>query len=102
MCFFNDMNATVAIVRCESYRANLVEAAVRRGIDLLGGIGAFAAKGERILLKPNALWATDPEKCVVTHPEVFGAVARLLARVTGNRGNTGDFIVPDRILHNIF
>jgi uncharacterized protein (DUF362 family)/Pyruvate/2-oxoacid:ferredoxin oxidoreductase delta subunit len=71
------MNATVAIVRCETYRANLVEASVRRGIDLLGGISVFAEKGERILLKPNALWATDPVKCVVSHPEVFGAVARL-------------------------
>jgi uncharacterized protein (DUF362 family)/Pyruvate/2-oxoacid:ferredoxin oxidoreductase delta subunit len=71
------MNSTVVIVRCETYQADLVEAAVLRGIDLLGGMGEFAVKGERILLKPNALWATDPEKCVVTHPEVFGAVARL-------------------------
>ena len=33
---------------------------------------------ERILLKPNVLWGTDPERCVVTHPSVFKAVALLL------------------------
>jgi uncharacterized protein (DUF362 family)/NAD-dependent dihydropyrimidine dehydrogenase PreA subunit len=71
------MNATVAIVRCKTYGADEVQAAVRRGIDLLGGTSAFIRKGERILLKPNALWATDPLHCVVTHPELFGAVARL-------------------------
>jgi uncharacterized protein (DUF362 family)/Pyruvate/2-oxoacid:ferredoxin oxidoreductase delta subunit len=71
------MNSTVAIVRCESYDQHTVAAAVRRGIDLLGGVAAFTRRGERILLKPNALWATDPARCVVTHPSVLAAVVRV-------------------------
>ena len=71
----------VAIVACGSYNQSEVNDAVTKGISLLGGIGRFCRSGERILLKPNVLWGTDPERCVVTHPSVFKAVA-LLYRVT--------------------
>ena len=64
----------VAIVKCDSYGAQEVEAAVNKGLSLLGGAGKFAAKGEKILFKPNILWPTNPDKCVVTHPAVFKAV----------------------------
>ncbi len=68
----------VAIVACGSYNQSEVNDAVTKGISLLGGIGRFCRSGERILLKPNVLWGTDPERCVVTHPSVFKAVALLL------------------------
>ncbi len=67
----------VAIVRCTSYAADETAKAAGRGLGLLGGAGAFAKKGEKILLKPNWLAASAPEKCVVTHPAVFEAVAGL-------------------------
>jgi uncharacterized protein (DUF362 family)/ferredoxin len=52
--------------------------AVKRGIDLLGGPGAFAKPGEAILLKPNLLAPDSPEKATITHPMVFRAVAEVL------------------------
>ena len=64
----------VALVRCESYDKNEVKASVQRGIDLLGGAGAFAKPGEKILLKPNWIMAVPPERCATTHPAVFKAV----------------------------
>jgi uncharacterized protein (DUF362 family)/Pyruvate/2-oxoacid:ferredoxin oxidoreductase delta subunit len=67
----------VAIIRCETYHYDLVKTAVERGIALLGGLGIFVQKGERILLKPNLLSATPPEKCVTTHPSLFRAVAEV-------------------------
>jgi len=51
--------AEVVLVRCTSYDNHEVEGAIRRGIDLLGGVKRFAKKGERILLKPT-LQAADP------------------------------------------
>jgi len=66
----------VALVRCDGYEPELVENAVGRGIELLGGIGRFATPGQTLLLKPNLLVARDPERAVTTHPSVFGAVAR--------------------------
>jgi len=68
----------VALVRCESYDEAEVGAAVKRGLDLLGGPAAFVKPGEKIVLKPNVLIGTHPDKCVTTHPAVFVAVGRLL------------------------
>ncbi len=68
----------VAVIRCETYEPGAVDEAVRRGLGLLGGAEAFAGPGERIVLKPNLLVASAPEKAVTTHPAVFSAVARAL------------------------
>ena len=73
------MKSKVAIIRCNSYDAAEVKAAVSRGIELIGGAGAFVKKGEKILLKVNLLVGEVPEKCVTTHPVVFRAVAELFA-----------------------
>ncbi len=68
--------SVVALVRCTSYEPGAVQAAVDRGIALLGGIERFASPGETILLKPNLLVAREPERAVTTHPSVFRAVAQ--------------------------
>jgi uncharacterized protein (DUF362 family)/NAD-dependent dihydropyrimidine dehydrogenase PreA subunit len=69
--------SVVALVRCSDYEIDQVNDAVRRGIELLGGIPRFARPNEKIVLKPNLLMGQNPEKCVNTHPSVFSAVARL-------------------------
>ena len=74
----------VALVRCTSYDEASVLAAVRHGMDLLGGMGQFIQPGEKILLKPNVLVGDVPEKNVSPHPAVFKAVARLAAEITPN------------------
>ena len=68
----------VAIVRCESYDEDEVYKALKKGIDLLGGVNKFFKKGERILLKPNVLFGEDPKKASLTHPAVFNAMIRVL------------------------
>lgn len=70
--------SVVAIVSCESYESALVESAVRKGLDLIGGIGRIVKPSDKILLKPNVLRGSDPERCVTTHPEVFRAVAKVM------------------------
>jgi uncharacterized protein (DUF362 family)/ferredoxin len=72
------MKSKVALVQCGEYDDELVFKAVKKGVDLLGGISAFVRPGERIVLKPNVLIASSPEKCVTTHPTVFKAVGKLL------------------------
>lgn len=66
----------VALVRCDDY-SDAAKAA-KLAIDLIGGIGAFADKGEKLLLKPNFLTKCPPEKACTTHPEVFRGVAECL------------------------
>ncbi|HAJ57125.1 MAG TPA: hypothetical protein DCL35_05075 [Candidatus Omnitrophica bacterium] len=72
----------VSLVKCSSYYAEDVEAAVKHSVDLLGGIGRFVSPGEKVLLKPNLLTDAAPEKGITTHPEVVRAVIRLIKPVT--------------------
>jgi uncharacterized protein (DUF362 family)/NAD-dependent dihydropyrimidine dehydrogenase PreA subunit len=81
--------STVALVSCPDYDEARVLAALRRGVDLLGGSERFAASGERLLLKPNVLVGAAPGRNVTTHPAVFKAVARLLLE-RGARLSYGD------------
>jgi uncharacterized protein (DUF362 family) len=77
------MNATeikskVALVPCASYDDAEVLAAMKTGIDLIGGIGCFVKPGEKIVLKPNVLIGAGPDKCVCTHPAILRAAAKIL------------------------
>ncbi len=74
----------VVIVRCEGYDPAKVRKAIKKGIDLLGGISRFVKKGEKLLLKPNLLSADPPEKCVTTHPAVFKAAAEIFLEAGGD------------------
>jgi uncharacterized protein (DUF362 family)/NAD-dependent dihydropyrimidine dehydrogenase PreA subunit len=65
----------VVLVRCNTYDQNIVNKAVGRGLELLGGPQLFMNSGEQLLLKPNLLAADPPEKNTATHPAVFQAVA---------------------------
>ena len=85
----SNKRSTVALVRCDNYSPEKVQAAMKRGLDLLGGVGTFAAKGEKILLKPNILSGESPEKCISPHPEVFRAVAKEFS-ATGAALSYGD------------
>lgn len=68
----------VALVACDYYRDDTVYAALKKGLDLLGGIYGIVKPGEKILLKPNVLIGSAPEKCVCTHPAVLKAAGKIL------------------------
>lgn len=61
----------------------MVQEAVGRSVELLGGIGAFVKPGMKVLIKPNMLAAKTADKAVTTHPEVVRAVIRLVRQVGG-------------------
>jgi uncharacterized protein (DUF362 family)/Pyruvate/2-oxoacid:ferredoxin oxidoreductase delta subunit len=79
----------VSIVRCADYDRVRLLGAVRRAVDLLGGISVFVKPGERVLIKPNLLKASPPADAVITHPEVLRAVIRLV-REAGGEALVGD------------
>ncbi|MCU0235954.1 MAG: DUF362 domain-containing protein [Acidobacteria bacterium] len=81
--------SAVALVACPDYDETRVLAALRRGVDLLGGIQGFAGSGDRLLLKPNILVGALPQKHVTTHPAVLRAMG-LLLQETGARVRFGD------------
>jgi uncharacterized protein (DUF362 family)/Pyruvate/2-oxoacid:ferredoxin oxidoreductase delta subunit len=64
----------VSIARCRTYDPGEVRSAVAASLGYLGGMGKFAGKGQRVLVKPNLLTSRPPEAAVTTHPAVAQAV----------------------------
>jgi len=72
------IKSVVALAACDSYEEDKVYAAVKKALDLIGGINSIIKPGEKIVLKPNVLIGSAPDKCVCTHPAVFKAVGKIL------------------------
>ncbi len=71
----------VSIIKCRSYDSDLVQEAVRKAIDLIGGILNFIKPQSTVLVKPNLLMAKEPEFGIDTHPEVVRAVIKILKEI---------------------
>lgn len=84
------MKSKVAVIPCDSYEEEQVYQAVRKGVQLLGGMDAFVGHEEKLLLKPNLLSKASIEKAVTTHPSVFSAVTKLLREEGYNNLVYGD------------
>ncbi len=52
-------------------------AATRTAVKLLGGMGAFVRKGDKVCIKPNMSFANPPDWATTTHPEVIQTLARM-------------------------
>lgn len=74
------MLSKVAVVRCEDYNPGNVRQAVKKGIDLLGGVSGLINPGEKILLKPNLLVGDKPSKGTNTHPMLLQAVGEVIKK----------------------
>jgi uncharacterized protein (DUF362 family) len=49
-------------------------------VKALGGIESFVKKGDRVLIKVNAAFATPPSLCATTNPELLAEVVRLCSK----------------------
>jgi len=65
----------VSIVRAEDY--SQAEKAVRRAVELLGGIEKICKKGDKVMIKPNMIYASRPEDAETTHPAVVMAMVKI-------------------------
>jgi uncharacterized protein (DUF362 family)/ferredoxin len=69
----------VSIVRAGNYDVEEIREAVRRGIELIGGLERIVKPGNRVFVKINHLPpASPPEKGIVTHPIFVEGVLELL------------------------
>jgi len=72
------MKTRVSVVKCKTYAPEELQPAVARAFDLLGGISSFVKKGEKVLVKPNILSGSLPERGANTHIEIVRAVVKLV------------------------
>jgi uncharacterized protein (DUF362 family)/ferredoxin len=73
----------IAVVKCSSYEAESVKAALHKSVGLLGGTSQFFGTGASVLIKPNILSPDPPEKAITTHPSLVKAVAELVSSAGG-------------------
>jgi len=72
------VKSSVSIIRCQNYDEDEVLKGLQKAIGLLGGIGQFVQKGNRVLLKPNLLYGKAPEKAVTTHPSIVKGMIKIV------------------------
>ncbi len=60
-------------------------AAARAAVELLGGMGRFVKKGQRVVIKPNMSFPVPPERASNTHPEVVRALAAMCKEAGAGR-----------------
>ena len=76
-----DKNSKVSIVKCTDYSELKINSAIDKTFELFGGIQNVIKNRARVLIKPNFLQKSLPEKCIVTHPSVIKSIARKLLEV---------------------
>ncbi|MEO1523177.1 MAG: DUF362 domain-containing protein [Cyanobacteria bacterium J06633_2] len=76
-------DATVSLIRAETYDVNQLRQSIEAVLAPLGGIQAFVKSGDRVLLKPNLLTGSRPTKECTTRPEVVYCVAQLVIEAGG-------------------
>ncbi|NJR70655.1 MAG: DUF362 domain-containing protein [Synechococcales cyanobacterium CRU_2_2] len=77
------MVPTVSLVRASSYEPQLLGQSVCDVLAPLGGIAAFVKPGQRVLLKPNLLTGSRPQRECVTRIELVAAIARQVIAAGG-------------------
>lgn len=90
------MQSTVSLISAGDYDRDNVYSAVKKLLELLGGIEKFVSPGQNVLLKPNLLGVFPPEMAATTHPAIIYAVAKQIQEagatvLIGDSPGIGDF-----------
>ena len=71
----------VSIVKCNSYSD--CEPAVRKAMELIGGINSFVKPKDKVLLKVNLLLPALPNRAITTHPKIVEAMIKIVYEAGG-------------------
>ncbi|RLC66687.1 MAG: hypothetical protein DRI48_04120, partial [Chloroflexi bacterium] len=84
--------AEVAIVQAPSWPVpdSQVETLVRRAVALAGGLESVVGAGDLVVVKPNLVWNTSPDKGTITDPRVVRAVVQLALEA-----GAGEVVIAD-------
>jgi uncharacterized protein (DUF362 family) len=73
----------VSLIPQQSYQLDSLQSSLESLLAPLGGIQAFVKPGDRVLLKPNFLTASQPTNECITRKEVVYCVAKIIQAVGG-------------------
>ena len=98
------MDERVFFAAAPGYDRDAVDAAVERLLQQLPA-ASLLAPGKKVLLKPNLLSGTAPEKAVTTHPALVRAVIRAVKRRGAQQITLADSpggVYTPAVLHGIY
>lgn len=72
----------VALMKCRDYSNERLKSIISEGLQQIG-FKLEAFRNKRVILKPNLLMASTPDKAITTHPEFFRAVAQIVNEYGG-------------------
>lgn len=73
----------VSLIKVQSYDLQELRSCLENLLSPLGGMSAFVKKGDRVLLKPNLLTASRPNKECTTRKEIVYCVAQMVIEAGG-------------------
>ena len=65
-------NAIIGVVHGEN-----IELAVRKAVELVGGMSSFVSRGDVVFVKPNMSWDRIPTQAATTNPEVVSTIIKM-------------------------
>ena len=75
--------AKVSVVKCTEYSGEVLQSKILESLENIG-FDPSVFKGLKVALKPNLLTSAPEEKAVITHPEFFRAVIKIVKENGGN------------------
>lgn len=79
----------ISTATCLDYDEGRIRKALDELLEPIGGMSAFVRPGMRVLLKPNLIHGTPPERGATTHPAVLKAVVEMV-RTCGGQAVVGE------------
>ncbi len=77
------MKDIVSLQQCTTYDVDAVRLALQNLLEPLGGMQAFVAPGQTVMVKPNLVMRMAPERAATTHPAVVRAVVEAVQAAGG-------------------
>lgn len=68
----------VSLTRCSDYNDKKVNACLLRHFELLGGLGQYISRGDKVLIKPNMIAPKPAQSPAQTNPVVIIELAKIL------------------------
>ncbi|MFP4667307.1 MAG: DUF362 domain-containing protein [Desulfosalsimonas sp.] len=62
-----------------------IEPAIKKAVEMLGGMKKFVKQGNRVVIKPNMSFDTGPERASNTHPLVVKTLAQMCMEAGADR-----------------
>jgi uncharacterized protein (DUF362 family)/ferredoxin len=79
----SDLKSVVSLVEVEKDHAE-IEEAITKAIGLIGGVGRYVNKGDKVLVKPNFCTAKLSSSGVTTNLEIVDGLVKLVLEVGGS------------------